>query len=674
MSNAEALVLNSVAINDGTNFTLEALDMTPPDEAETWISGADSDGAILMREPKVSNRTITASIRIEPQTTMNAALGKIASILDQLKEAQRNTTIAPLGVPLTWVPATSTLPTITFRCLSGQITGLPIDITNGWLVQAPLITVKMTCLPFGEGTESSLASTTSSAPLITQEVTSVGGDVDALARLVVTDAASKDRRYMVWGMESRFYPTSSPPSLIVDSTSMVTSGFAGSTATNSSAYSGSTNNVIRMSVRTQLQAVCGLGNLAHVGAFRPRLRFNVSATTIALRLSYRALDNPLRPLSFQIPVVVGWNDVDLGSIQVPQAVAGTQRWTGQIEAYSMAAGGETLDVDVMWIMPAERFGRARSANYTYTPGVISAYDDFVGTSSGSNLSARTAPLGGSWATSGATTDFKFADAPAATDETVQRNTTTSETLPGRVALLGTTSFAAVEAGVRTYTTDLLGSRMLLIRYVDTSNYCRIVQFPESEYWGIQIFVAGVVTNLGGFGMPGVDDNAWFGMRAVAYATGKIVAWLLDANGVIINSISAQHAALATGGALATGKVGFADANDGAGPVTRYYDAFYAGAPAPETIVDYSGQSIEFRSDTVVREDSSGTYYGQAPEYVGSRFFIPPAGGPGRKARIAVLARRNDLETAADNDLTSNATMDSTTVQILATPRYLVVPR
>jgi hypothetical protein len=103
--------------------------------------------------------------------------------------------------------------------------------------------------------------------------------------------------------------------------------------------------------------------------------------------------------------------------------------------------------------------------------------------------------------------------------------------------------------------------------------------------------------------------------------------------------------------------------------TRYYDNFYVATPAPEPIVVHSGRSIQFRHDGVLREDATGTYTGPPPEYVGGRFFVPPAGSAGRKARIGVIARRNDVTTMADDHIA-----DSTTVQVFVTPRYLAVPR
>ena len=664
MSIFEALVLDSLALNDGTTFTLEALSMPPPPKKPRWISGADSDGALLASDPHHENRVIEARIRVEPQSTMDLALSKIASLVDKLEECERNAR----GLALTWVPADATLSAVTFRCLSGEITDLPIDIENGWFVKAPLITVRMTCLPFWEKAETSVGSTTSSAPIITLELTGIGGDVEALGRLVVTDAGSQSRRYVAWGMESRWYPTSSPPSLIVDSSSMVTSGFAGTTATRTAAYSGASNNVISATLRTQPQAICGLGNLTHVGEFRPQLRIYVDATTVALRLTFKALDGPYRSLSYKVPVAIGFNHIDLGLIRIPQALLGTQRWTGQIDAYSTATGGEVFQVDAMWMMPAEQFGRARGT-YAYAPGALAGRDEFTGTTAGGSLNARVAPTGGTWATSGATTDYAFADDLGG--EQVKRTTVSDSTF--RFAVLGTTNYTNVEAGVSVYSTrnDVGASAAAIARWTDSSNYLR----GSIDNWGqlrLAMLVGGVTWILTEVPIA-VNAFAWYQLRLVAFAGGFAVLSLLNESGITLAEVSAWDSVLATGGTLATGKPGFADSN-AAIANTRYYDNFYVATPAGEGIVCYSTQTIEFRHDDVLREDSTGTYYGPPPEYVGARFTIPPAGGPTRKARVAVIARRNDVENAPDDALTSNATTDSTTVAVWKTERGLVVPR
>ena len=61
----------------------------------------------------------------------------------------------------------------------GEITERPIDVESGYFVFAPIIGVRLTCAPFGEGAETLLGSTTSSLPLVELEVSGVRGDGDA---------------------------------------------------------------------------------------------------------------------------------------------------------------------------------------------------------------------------------------------------------------------------------------------------------------------------------------------------------------------------------------------------------------------------------------------------------------------------------------------------------------
>ena len=839
MADNEAWVLDGLALNDGTALTLEAVDMTPPPELEEWVKGADTNGALLAREPLCDNRTITMTLRVERTATMDLALAKIGLVVDKLKECQRNAN----GLALTYLPHDSALTALTVRCLSGQITGIPVDITSGWLVNTPSLQLKLTCLPFFEGAEvtSYLNETTnpgievnttgygtaasfrtntgatltrvttehhsgvaalrvvttataiqgvdyttvsvvagvpktvsvwakgnaggeavtlllgdgtvgnastgltlttswqrmsvtltptatgttgvavtqntatvktfflddwvivngstapqtldgdlgtgyvwlgttglsasagpnavlSTEPIVPLELSSIAGDVPATGRLVVTDNASQSRRYVSWGLESRWYPTSSAPSLTLDSTSMVTTGFSGTTATQSGAYSGASNNVIQATLRTQPQAVCGLGNLSHIGAFRPHLRFYASAATMAVRLTYQTLNGPFRSLSYQVPVAVGWNHMDLGLIKIPQATLGAQRWTGRIDAYSTGTGGETIGVDAMWLMPAEQFARARGI-YAYQPGALIGYDEFSATTSGSNLNARAAPLGGSWTTSGSTTDLQFADLPTGL-ETVTRATTSDASR--RVAVLGS-ALAAVdnEVAIDAYAT-VIGSQevAVLARWVDASNYLSGQWFNAggSSTYRLMAVVAGA-----GVGFQTIpittSANTWYTLTVVVYASGVAVGLMTDRAGVVLASARIQHSSLATGGVLASGKPGFYDYNSTASAVTRYYDNFYLSTPQAEPIVCYSGQSIQFSSDSTLREDSTGVYAGPPPDGgIGSRFTVPNSGGPNRKARIAAMARRNDVGVTTDDNIA-----DSLLVQASYTPRYLVVP-
>jgi hypothetical protein len=671
----EALTLDSLALNDGTTYTLEALDMTPPPELEEWIKGADSNGALLAREPLVDNRTITATIRIEPQATKDLALAKIAAILDKLKECQRNAN----GLALTWVPADATTSAITFRCLSGQITDMPIDIVSGWFVKAPLITLKLTCLPFGEGTETSASAVTSTDPIVTTELSNVAGDVPALGRLVVTDNATQARRYVAWGLENRWYPTSSPPSLIIDSTAMTSSGYAGSTTTRTGAYSGATNNVLAAVIGPTTQAICSLGNRSHVGTFRVMLRVWIGAWTNVgpnIRLSYQVNDSPFRALPFRQIIragggaTEGWNMVDLGEIRIPTAILGTQRWTGRIESYTDDSGAISVEVDAVWLVPAERYGRARGT-YVYNPGVVGGRDSFTGITAATALNARAAPAGGAWATSGVATDFAALDGPGSGDETMGRSTA-SDASP-RYAILGSTNYTDTEVGVSFYAGSAFGIdtavyKGVIARWVDSSNYAA-ARVLANHTFQLVVIVSGSIVASGTAAGLTLSSNTWYGLRIIAYTSGLVIGHLLDSAGTILESRQAYHSSLATSGALDDGKPGFLDQHNSSVARTRYYDDFYAATPPAEPIVVNSTRTIQFRHDSTLRFDSTNTYAGPPPEYVGARFLVPPAGGAARKTRVAVIARRNDVMLSADDSIA-----DSTTIQAFWTPRWLVVPR
>ncbi len=671
MATNESLVFGGVELNDFTNYSLDTLDMPPPPKRPEWATGADTDGAQLVRTPLFGQRTITITLRVEPQASMDTALAKLAAIGDQIEEASRQ----PDGVALVWTPATGTK-SITFYVLEGEITGIPIDITSGWFVRAPKFSLVLTCKPFGYGPEVVGSATSSTAPAMTVTVASVAGDVPAEGRLIVTDAATQARRYVEWGLEQRYYNAST--SLLIDSEDLVTSGFAGTQATRTGGYrrSGASNDVVRASLLTQTPvAICGTGNLAHVGTFRVKARVYSTATRLQVRLTWLNGDGPLQANTWTTTAIANdFAEVDLGTISIPPTVSGTQRWTGRIEAYDASATGTTLDVDYLVLVPAgEGYGVARAAA-TYTPGVATGHDEFNGITAGTALNGRTATAGGTWATSGATTDFT-ATAPPFHDG-VETRSTTSDSGFGRFAILGSTNFTDVEAGVKIFrNSQITGTRQgLVVRWVDASNFLLAYAYTElvggTPLYGFCLtkVIAGVETILALIPNTTTGYNAWGGIRLTVSALGTYSAYQLDTSGATTATITGQDTALATGGVLATGKPGFLDHGPAFGGY-RYYDDFYVGTPAPEPIAIYSGRSLEVRSSDTLRQDSSGTYTGRPNSYRGSRFYIPQAGTAARTSRILVKADRNDLSVSP-----SGARGDNLTVQVAVTPRYLNVPR
>lgn len=665
MANEEALVLDGLALNDGVTFGMVNLDMPVPRQRQDWIGAADSEAQLLVRNPLHENRKITARIDVEPQASMDLAHDKLLAILDKLQKASKYTD----GISLTWTPATGTR-TCTFDVLAGEIVDLPVDWENGWLALAPQFTVELTCKPYWRGSETLTSTAAGTAVFVAMEVSGVTGDVPALGRLIVTDTASQSRRHVEWGLEGPLTYNAST-SLLLDSDSLVTSGFGGTGSTLTGAYdpNATGNSVIQTSVFNSPQAVCGTGVQSHIGTFRVKARVNNGSTPTGIywRLAWRVGDGTYAtndPVSTTIP---GWVELDLGTITIPTVLSGTQSWDARVESWKPGSV-DTVRLDYLVLVPTKNgYGKARAA-YANTPGVVAGYDYFTSTTAGSGLNTRSAPAGGTWATSGDTTDYVFADANS--DEQVTRATTASET-SGRFAILGSSNFTNVQVEVQpnikgNQTTGAKLRAGVIARWTDSSNYLRA--YVEHQYGGsyliLEKIVSGSATIIASAQLQSWFGNGTVGVRLIAYTSGRAIAQMLHVNGSVNTSIDAVSTDLATGGTLATGKPGIFDQNVSGNTGTRYYDNFVLSTPAEEPIVLFSGRNMQVRHDETFRQDSTGTYVGRPQSYRGSRFLVPVG-----TSRVLVKARRNDIDTAADDNVT-----DATQIQVGWTPRGLAVPR
>lgn len=675
MATLEGLVLDGLALNDDVTYRLiDSLGILPPSKRYEWATGGDSDGAALVRDPLSDNREVTLRVRIVKQTTMDLALAAIGAIVAKLEEAEKH----PEGLDLTWTPAGSTK-TFTLKVLSGEVTELPITPRGsdaGWFRRNAIVSVKLICKPFMYGTEVTGTPVTAATPVVTLTVANVAGDVPAEGRLIVTDNASQARRYMEWGLENRYYDAGQ--SLLLDSDSMTTTGTGGSQTTRTGAYDpgASGNNVIRATLWRSFVAVAATGNLGHVGTYRVKARVYGSGTgAIQARLSWQEGDGPYRQNPpVVLPALGVFTEVDLGIVSIPAKDLGTQRWQARVEGYTDTAG-DTLDVDYLVFVPAaEGYGKARGVGLLGTEAT-NGYDDFETLAGAGALNARVAPAGGTWATSGVATDFTGSITGG--DHQAARGTN-SEATP-RFAILGSTNYTntQVEVWAQALTTQyLVGVQSSVIaRWVDSSNYLTATLFATSAPYTTAAFyinqvVAGVTTTLV-YVPTYYTPNFWWGIRLTAYTTGTVIAELRPgtATNAPLYVLRASSSAVATGGALATGKPGFSDLNSNSIALTRFYNWFAVGTPTAEPIVINSGRILEVRSDATLRADSAGTYYGPVPAYRGSRFLVPQAGDENRTSRVLVKAHRQDIETMDAANVT-----DSLTAQVNYTPRYLVVPR
>jgi hypothetical protein len=470
----------------------------------------------------------------------------------------------------------------------------------------------------------------------------------------------------------RIDPLAGATDVLLDSESLVYSDFAGTPTTRTGAHEGGTvtDHVIRGTLTTTPVAICGTGNQGHVGTFRVKARVwaapvsDATAGDFHVRLSWKEGDGPLRSNAYVSPVQTGaWVEVDLGIVSIPEKTLGTQRWQGQIEAYSEDAG-DTLDVDYLVLIPAgEGFGRARAPWVYDTVTAFSARDEFD--QSAGNLNTKALPVGGTWATSGSATDL----AVETTGKTAQRSAV-GDAGTGRFAIASLAAFAAQTVQVDVKFTGTSGTpdfhAGVIARYTGATSWLRAMVELDGGFT-VDHNVAGSLTTLATLDVwPLPASSTWYTIRLTVLADGTWAVWFFTTEGVAGSPIATGYSsALATGGALDDGQVGFYDLGQAAsGSVTRNYDNFVAAVPAAQAVA-FSGQSAEIRHDSAIREDSAGTYWGPVPSYRGSRFLLPPAGDEDRSSQIVVKARRNDVDVAADDQIA-----DSTTVAVTYTPRYL----
>jgi hypothetical protein len=504
----------------------------------------------------------------------------------------------------------------------------------------------------------------SSTPLLTVTLPGVPGDVDAEARLIVTDRANQPRRFVEWGAQQRYYQGLA---LQIDSGSLVTTNFAGSSV--GGLAFGYNANAITATLTATPVVVCSTGQQSHGGAFRVVARMVVTQDDVRVRLSWQESSGRLQANDWATPVASGpaagtstpQVEADLGVISIsPTNVS--QGWLGQIEAFSPS--GASIYIDYLLLIPADAgYAKAAFSQPFEAVRTFAARDDF--TQSAGALNGKTASVGGTWATSGTGADF----AVEATGHTLQR-TSVSDGNNTKQALLGSTSFAAtlLQYDFMLSATDPLFAFGSRVRYVDASNFMQIAFYFSDPTYPLLIqatcTVAGVTVNP----QPSVKLrtplvlNRWYTTRLVIDPGGSFTMWLFQTGQQPERVFDGSHPSLATGGALASGKVGLADDNDSAVAITRSFDNFIAAVPLVDEVV-FPGRQMEFRPDGAIRQDGAGAWGPFTNR--GGNFMVPAAGAEGRPARVAVRGRRNNPEEVAVLNVT-----DKLQAQVALTPRYL----
>jgi hypothetical protein len=508
----------------------------------------------------------------------------------------------------------------------------------------------------------------------------IPGSGPARTRSVVRDTSGNDQLGALWAFRSRYYDAASTAVVEYEAEALDPLD-AAAVATVSGASGGGSNNVVEhTNLGTIWTPVLGtnIGGttwLTHVGSYRVWARVrSPQGASVDLRFLYDVGDLTLPEENdpWTIPATDEWFLADLGEIRLDRAPHGTHRWRGQIQARG-ADGGEAVVVDRLWLQPVgENAGRV-IAPQLLTSGLSDflARDDFKQLGFGA-LHGRPAPLGGTWATSGAATDFTFADAPAATDETVTRATTNQGDF--RYALLGASpanDYAAVEVEAKLWFSALHFATDLgvVARWVDADNHVR------AHIHGTSPDATLFLTRKSGAGEFEIGESppdftlapsTWYTIRLVVFASGRAIATLSTAAGAVVASTQGSHPALATGGALASGRVGLLDRNNSNNAATRYYDDFYARVAVGDAVV-FASRSAMLRTEGMFRLDEAGAAPGPISRVIGDVPRLPPSGLEERPVELFVKPTRGDLDTLPDTAL------DTLGVQVFARPSYLFAP-
>jgi hypothetical protein len=543
--------------------------------------------------------------------------------------------------------------------------------------QKTTVSLRFTCKPYGRGPESAGQAFGPSTGDVSVVLSGITGDVPALGRVAITEGSSKDQWHTPWGVRSRYYDATASAALGFEAEACTLLGGA-TVVTLAGSSGGGTNNAVEQGTLTldwqamlSLQATGGGAYKSHIGDYEIFARLhrpttNTGSVSVALEWAEGDFTKVTRNDALVYAADEREGDFTiarLGQVHLSKAKKGTQRWDGQIIAKSTSLGDD-LRVDRIWLRPlSESAGEVTAPPQFQTPTSLSARDEFDQTAGA--LSGKVAPVGGTWGAAGDATDFSV----NATTHTAERSTTTD--VNGHWAPLGTATFTdtLVQADVKWSDWTAQPALAVVARYTDALNYAqaRIEMNQGTLFLQVRKVIAGTVTVVGEKLSLGTATNATaHSVRLTIDAGGHFAAWFWSSGGSAGSAVvSGSDSAFATGGALASGKVGIFDRAANGVASTRTFDNFIASVPTADAVL-FSGRQAEIRNDGYIRQDSAGAVWGEKT-VDGDYLYLPSAGREGRSCQLLLRFCLNDPDTATDPTLTS---ISGT---VYYTPRYRNVP-
>lgn len=664
-------------LNDGTKFrALKASYPTPPRNVN-WSSNADTEGA-LPASLQYQNRTITIECRVygssasDLQTQLGFLEQKVGKINDEPGVGGTHEYISPSGV------------VCIFDLLEASA---DYDLDNGALANHfTTVTITFTALPFWR---SGLASETTGTnhkeatlPCVIGTDTAVGGDVPALGRLVVTEEQAADQDTLLWGLQCRNYSSSVDAELFYEAETRTLLGgselkeLAGASGTTTNtAFNGLLFPTFQPILSTQKT---GAGNhLAHVGTYRVFARLNrpesnTGKVSVALQWVQGdfelATTNPEKTWAAN-ELEGAFTMTDLGLVHIAKAPTGTQRWEGRVLAKSTNPGDD-IYVDCLYLFPVdEGYGALKTQPSVASLTTVSAHDEFNQTA-GALDTPKAMPVGGNWSLVNKIGAEGWA--VNATSKSAERAKISDATLAaGSYGIAGTTSIPNAQVSAIFSSPVLVNGESqlgLVDRYASTTSWFKAVLTAESLGGAGQAVVLEIKKNVAGVEtavksvrvLEGVSSFANLQVTLTILSSGR---WKAECNGQVLEG---YDPVLATGGTLATGKAGIYDVWVSSKACSRTADNFQLLTGTADAAV-YASKTIEVRSDSVQRQDSTGTVTSPRPDYKGTYMRMPPARREARTVRTIVKLSRGEIDSLPDSAI------DDASFKISWQARGLVLP-
>jgi hypothetical protein len=574
------------------------------------VSSRGRDGATPFGKAPADVLTITYKVRVDEQSTMDEALAILRELSQLIDEAEN---LLPGGMALEITPDGSEHPSTAY-VLVGEITDLPQEMSGsdlGWYHKSPIATITLICDPFYEGPEEAAGEAEGTDPLLELSIEGVKGDVDAKPLAIITDKAEADHRYYELGLESRYYDPEAPAPLLIEGDELSVTGMQGEAV--EAPEGAHSSKVVKATLQAYPLAICSTGDQAHIGQWRETLRFKASSTDVYVRMAWRVGDGPWgRSDWLQVDIASEWLERFLDAINVPLATLGGQRWEGRIEAYTVSEAGEdTIEIDLIENMPAERWVQLRAPTVEAPPG------ESAGPKAPETAENNASAGGTAWTNPG--------NAKASDNAYATVSTTGEETIDSQYLLIKKLGFAIPEAAT------ILGISVGVERKASIAT---------SDH-NVQDLAARIVKG----GVIGSTDKSAAGYWPTS-DTAKSYGSSSDLWGETwaASDVNAEGFGFALRAAVLHEHAG---TNTTASVDAITITVYFAEDP-DQDVICHSTRDLRIDSEAAERYDSTGTYLAPVPEHRGGEFLLPPAAARSRSTRLVSKLRTADVKEEASD--------------------------